>query len=316
MKFFKLQHKAFLAPMAGITDRAFRSLCTLQGAAATITELVSSHGIIQNQEKTLHMTKRGDEEKVFGVQLFGGEPEIMGKAASMIESECDFIDLNLGCPAQKVYKNGAGSALLTKPHIVRNIIRNIQKETSIPITVKMRIGLNATTITALEIAKLCEEENISLLTIHGRTKDQGYSGKANWDIIRQVKENVSIPVVGNGDITTPKTAKQRLENSGVDYLAVGRGASGNPSIFNQINSFLEMGKEVLPTSKQKAELFSQYLELAKKYSIPFFNQVLQAQHFIKGIKGAAKTRTQILKTKSLVEINSLVQTCLVQDRKN
>lgn len=300
--FPKIAHKGFLSPMAGITDPAFRSICAKYGAGMTVTELISAKGLLQNNKRTKEMYQRSDNEKHMAIQLFGSEPKDLTEAAKLVESYADFIDINLGCPAVKVCRTGAGSELLKYPKKIGEIVSSLTNAVNIPITVKTRLGINDNAITIFEILKEVQTAGASLLTIHGRTRDQGYSGVSNWDLIKKVKEHADIPIVGNGDVTTPKMFKERLEYSGVDYIGVGRAASGNPLLFKQINDFLESGSYTQYPIKKRLQVFEEYIKKSKEFETKLILQKLQAQHFTKGLTGASKVREKISNTKSVDEL--------------
>ena len=293
--------KVFLAPMAGITDVAFRELCSEYGAGMTVTELISCKAILQNNKKTLEMLRRGKED-CFSIQLFGSDVEDFVAAAKIVEPLCDVIDINMGCPAPKVAKTGSGSGLLDDPVKCGLIVSEIKKVVSIPVSVKIRLGV--TNFTALEVAKECEKAGVDFITVHGRYASQGYSGKADWDKIKEIKDSVEVHVVGNGDVTGVGVAVSRL--SEVQYVSIGRVASGNPYIFKQINDFLENGKFKEITSSERKKSFERYLELAEKYSIPFLHQKIQAQHWIKGLENSAKARDKISLAKNSKDLKDIV----------
>ncbi|MGE0793114.1 MAG: tRNA dihydrouridine synthase DusB [Candidatus Woesearchaeota archaeon] len=307
----KFNLKVFLAPMAGITDIAFRELCVEYGAGLTCTELISCKAILQNNKKTLDMLKR-EKEKPFSIQLFGSEIEDFVKAAKIVEPLCDIIDINMGCPAQKVMKTGAGSALLDNPDKCAEIVKAIKKVVKKPVSIKIRLGVKK--FTALDVAKKCEKAGVDLITIHGRYTYQGYSGKADWEKIKEIANSVKIPVVGNGDVKSVQEAVKRFSESSVDYIAIGRGASGNPFIFKQINDYLKTGKYKEVTIQERKKAFSKYLELAEKYEIPFIHQKLQAQHFIKGISGATKAREKISFAKTQKDLKEIVKEIMVNSK--
>ena len=305
--FPKIKNRIFLSPMARITDAAFRSLCADYGAGMTVTELINAKGLLQNPDRVPSHCQRADNEPHFAVQLFGAEPEDMAKAAQLVEPYCDFIDINLGCPAYKICRVGAGSELLRHPKAIGNMVRTMRAAVDIPITVKTRTGINDDLITIHEVCAEVEDAGASLLSIHGRTRNQGYSGQADWDIIRDVKKNARIPIVGNGDITSPETAKQRLEASGVDYASIGRAASGNPYIFKQINDYLKTGSYKELSVQQRLNIFLDYIERSKEFNTKFLLQKIQAQHFTKGMVGGAEIREQISRARTTEALQTAVQ---------
>lgn len=242
----KLENNLILAPMAGVTDQPFRLLCREQGCGLLYTEMVSAKAILYNNKNTKELLRVESKERPIAVQLFGSDPEIVSEMAAKIEDgPFDLIDFNMGCPVPKVVNNGEGSALMKNPQLVEKILSALTKKVKKPVTVKFRKGFDEHQINAVEIGKIAEQCGIAAVAVHGRTREQFYSGKADWQILRQVKEAIRIPVIGNGDIFTPKDAKQMLEETGCDGLMIGRGARGNPWIFGRIQHYLNTG-ELLP----------------------------------------------------------------------
>ncbi len=241
-----LENGLVLAPMAGVTDLSYRKLCKEQGCGLVVTEMVSAKAILYKNRNTQELLRIRDEERPAAVQLFGSDAGIMGEIAQVVsEGNCDLIDVNMGCPVPKIVNNGEGSALLKEPKKVEAILTAMVKRSKMPVTVKIRKGFNDASVNAVEIAKIAEGCGVAAVAVHGRTREQFYSGKADWEIIRQVKEAVKIPVIGNGDVTGAKEAKAMLDLTGCDGVMIGRGAKGNPWIFSQILHYLETG-EVLP----------------------------------------------------------------------
>lgn len=242
-----LNNNIFLAPMAGITDRAFRMLCKEQGCGLTYTEMVSSRGLYYGNEKTENLLRIQPEDRPIAVQLFGSDPGLMADTAAYLrEKGADIVDINMGCPTPKIVKNGDGCALMQKPDLVRDIIKRVASAAGIPITVKIRKGWDRYTVNALQIARTAEENGASAVTVHGRTRDQFYSGTADWDIIAQIKRGLGIPVIGNGDIFIPEHAVAMFKQTGCDAVMIGRGARGNPWIFSAILKLIDEGIEVKP----------------------------------------------------------------------
>lgn len=242
----ELDSPVALAPMAGVTDLPFRILCREQGCGLMCTEMVSAKALLYKNRNTKPLLETKPEERPVAVQLFGSDPEIMSEMALMLEEgPYDIIDVNMGCPVPKIVNNGEGSALMKNPKLAGEILSAMTRKLKKPVTVKFRKGFNDESVNAVEFAKMAEQSGAAAVAVHGRTREQFYSGKADWDIIRQVKEAVSIPVIGNGDIFTPQDAGRMLRETGCDGVMVARGAKGNPWIFSRIDHYLKTG-EVLP----------------------------------------------------------------------
>ncbi len=294
-----LSSQAVLSPMAGVTDIAFRTLAKKYGAGMTYTEFVSSTGLVRGNKNTKKMIQTDESEKPVAVQLFGTSVDDTIQAGLIAQDSFDVIDVNCGCPAWKVIKSGAGSEMLKNPKQIGFFVQKLVESLDKPVTVKIRAGIDDTSINAVEVAKIIEQAGASAIAIHGRTQKQGYSGKSDWNIIKQVKQAVSIPVIGNGDVFTPEAFVEKLSYSGVDAIMIARGAIGNPYIFQQIQDYMKTG-----TYKQKKPipLFLEYLALAKKYNISFSVIKTHAMQFTKGMDGGSKIRENISKIKTLSEL--------------
>lgn len=259
----KLPNPVVLAPMAGVTDLAFRILVKEMGCGLVYSEMISAKGLIYNNSHTREMLKIDERERPISMQIFGSEPEVMAAAAKIVANAgADIIDINMGCPTPKIVKNGEGAALMRRPDLAYAIIASVVDAVDIPVTVKMRKGWDETEVNAVQIARLAEKAGAAAVAVHGRTRAQFYGGKADWDIIRQVKESVGIPVIGNGDINSPQTALQAFKISNCDAIMIGRGCQGNPWLFRQIVYYLATG-ELLPgpTPAERAAMVRRHLDM-------------------------------------------------------
>lgn len=289
---------AFLAPMAGVTDMAFRELCTLFGAAYTVTEMVSSKGLVMGDKKSAMLLTLGKEEKTAGAQIFGDDPDIMAKAAvKCLAFSPSIIDINMGCPAPKVAMNGGGASLMKEPQLAGRIVRAVRDAVDIPVTVKIRKGWDDSCVNAVELAKILEANGADAIAIHGRTRQQMYSGTVDLDIIRAVKKAVRIPVIGNGDITDIVSAANMLEYTGCDAVMIGRGAFGNPWLFRQINAYLDSGI-VIPTPSLEEKMTVMLRHIAKMVEYKGEYTAMRearrhAAYYTKGLRGGAKFRAQM-----------------------
>lgn len=314
MKIGNLEIKghACLAPMAGVADRAFRELCVSYGAAYVISEMVSSKGLTMQDKKSKELLFLSDAERPAGAQIFGDNPDIMAKAAlKAMEFSPDFIDINMGCPAPKIAGNGGGSALLKKPELISRIVESVVEASPVPVTAKIRIGWDENSINAVEIAKRVEAAGANAITVHGRTKTQMYAPPVLLEEIARVKNAVSIPVIGNGDIVDGKSAKKMLVETGCDFLMVGRGALGNPWIFQCINAYLNNEADfVEPTLEEKMNVMLRHIGALCEYKgmrIGMREARKHAAWYIKGIRGAASFRQEIGQLSTMDELKALAE---------
>lgn len=306
-----LENNVFLAPMAGITDKVFRILCKEAGCGLVYSEMVSAKGIFHNNKNTEKLLETDPKERPVAVQLFGSDPYILGDMAKKIEPcDIDIIDINMGCPAPKIVKNNEGSALMKNPLLIGDIVNSVSKATTKPVTIKIRKGFDDTLINAVEIAKIAERNGASAITVHGRTREQYYSGKADWDIIRRIKEAVNIPVIGNGDITDAISAKQMLDFTGCDAIMIGRAAQSNPWIFREVITYLETGVLLPPVSlAEKMDTAKRHLEMLIDFKGEYIAIREMRRHlgtYIKGCKHCAQMRVRINATQTKEEMLSII----------
>ena len=263
----KFDNNIFLAPMAGVTDVAFRGLCKEMGCGLVYSEMISAKGLYYGSENTEKMLEICEAEKPIAVQIFGNDPLIMAKAAEYFNDNKDIciLDINMGCPAPKIVRNGEGSALMKEPKLAADIVREVKKASNKPVTVKFRKGFDEDNINAVEFAKAIECAGADAIAVHGRTRAQMYEGVADWDIIRQVKEAVSIPVIGNGDVVSPEDAKRLIEISNCDGIMIGRGSMGNPWVFKEMLQAINGEEVTYPTAEEKLDMCIRHLKLSVHY---------------------------------------------------
>ena len=307
----KMPNPLVLAPMAGVTDLPFRVLCKEQGAGLICMEMVSAKAILYKNKNTEDLMTIDPGEHQVSLQLFGSASEILGQIAAQIEERpFDILDFNMGCPVPKVVNNGEGSALMKDPHLVRKIVTSMVKAVKKPVTVKIRKGFNEESANAVEIAKILEDCGVAAIAVHGRTRAQFYSGKADWDIIRRVKEAVSIPVIGNGDVTDAASAEALVEQTGCDGIMIGRGAEGNPWIFKQILHYEQTG-ELLekPSPQEVTEMILRHAKMQMEFKGEYIGMREIRKHaawYTAGYKNSAKLRGKINETETYEELKELL----------
>lgn len=292
----ELPNNLILAPMAGVTNRPFRIICKKYGAGMVCTEMASSRAMFHNDLKTKRLLNTEGEERPISMQIFGSDEESMMYATEQISKIADIVDINMGCPAPKVVKNGDGSKLLLDLEKAEKILIAVVNKSTVPVTLKIRKGWDKENIVAVEIAKIAERVGISAITVHGRTRSEFYTGKADWDIIKKVKENVKIPVIGNGDVIDGETAKRMFEYTGVDGIMIGRGSFGRPWIFKEIMEYLENGKKIEePTNQEKLEVIKQHIDLAveEKGEIAVKELRKHIAWYTKNLKNSSEFRNSI-----------------------
>ena len=308
----QLDNEVFLSPMAGVTDLPFRTICKEKGCGMLYTEMINAKALCYDDENTKKMLRMDKDEHPVAVQIFGSDPEFMGKAAIIMNQyPNEILDIHMGCPAPKVIKNGDGSALMRNPKLAAEVLTAVVKNSEKPVTLKIRKGWDDDSVNAVEIAKIAEECGISALAIHGRTREQFYSGKADWDIIAEIKQAINIPVIGNGDVFEVEDAVNMLEKTKCDAIMIGRGAQGNPWIFNRINHYMKTG-EILPepTLEEKITTAIRHMNLAVAEHGDYVAVREMRKHigwYLKGLKNSAKYRDQINKITDYKEVIAMLE---------
>lgn len=306
----EINGKAVLAPMAGVADRAFRELCVGYGASYVVSEMISSKGVSMGDRKSKQLSFISDIERPAAVQIFGSNPEIMAESIPMVmESKPEIIDINMGCPAPKIAGNGGGASLMKNPMLAEDIVRAVVKVSPVPVTVKIRMGWDFDSINAVELAKRAENAGAAAITVHGRTKSQMYAPPVNREIIAEVKRAVSIPVIGNGDITDGFSAAKMLEETNCDLVMVGRGALGRPWVFSQINAYLEHGR-ILPEPpvSERMRVMVKHIKTICEYKGEYVGLREARKHaawYTKGLHGAAEYRREIGSLSSIEQLEEI-----------
>ncbi len=307
----ELDNNLILAPMAGVTDLPFRVICKEFNPGLVCTEMASSKAIFYNDKKTKKLLNIEGEKRPISVQIFGSDEETMGYAANYVSKFADIVDINMGCPAPKVVKNGDGSKLLLDLEKAKTVIKSVIKNSKVPVTLKIRMGWDMQHIVATEIAKIAEDLGVAAITIHGRTRSEFYSGKANLDIIKKVKQSVKIPVIGNGDIIDEQTAYEMFEYTGVDGIMIGRGSFGNPWIFEKIKHYLETGEKLPQTTNQeKLEVIKKHIELIteEKGEITGIHEMRKhVSWYTKNLKNSSEFRNAINKIENKQEFLTTIE---------
>lgn len=302
------ENNVFLAPMAGVSDSSFRRICRRYGAGMVYSEMISAKGLYYNDKKTAELMHITDEERPCAIQIFGSDADIMAEVIpKVMEAKPDIIDINMGCPMPKIVNNGDGSALLCAPEKIGEIVRKVSNVSPVPVTVKICKGWDKNSVNAVETAKIIEANGAAAVTVHGRTRDEFYGGVADWDIIKAVKDTVSIPVIGNGDIKTAQDAKRMFDYTNCDAIMIGRGSEGNPFIFRQINEYLETGEVTFnPTPHDRLLQMTEHLKMLVETKGESRGVKEARKHiawYIKGLKGASRLKGEIFKISDFATIH-------------
>ena len=303
---------AVLAPLAGVTDIPFRVLCRRFGASAVFSEMVSSEGLVRGSEKSNRFLEYREEERPVALQLFGSDPEVMGQAARIVEErKPDLIDLNFGCPVKKIVRNNAGSALLKDPPLMGRIVRSVVSSVSVPVTAKIRTGWDESSLPVAEIGSMLQDSGVSAITLHARTRSMQFSGSADWSEIHALKQAVSVPVIGNGDVRTPEDAQNMTDRTGCDLVMIGRGALGNPWIFRDVEQYNKTGKVPVPPSyhERLSVCCEQFEHSCSLYGERITRNTMKKHigWYLKGIPGSTKVKVNIFMQRDAGKILSLLR---------
>lgn len=306
----ELESNVLAAPMAGISDSSYRKLCREMGAGAVYTEMVSAKALHYKNENTKELLHKTPEEEPVILQLFGSEPEIIAEEAAKLQHQFVAIDFNMGCPAPKIVKNHEGSSLMRRPELVYQIVHQLSQAVSIPVTVKIRKGCAREDDLAVDIAKICEEAGAAAITVHGRTAAEMYSGHADWDVIRRVKQALQIPVIGNGDVVNGETAQKMLQETGCDGVMIGRASRGNPWIFREVRTYLECGKVLArPEEKEILQMALRHAQMIVEEKGEFVGMRQMRSHilwYLKGMHGGTEKKRRLQQISSLDELKALL----------
>ena len=307
----EIKNKVILAPMAGVTNEAFFFICKKYGAGLLCSEMVSDKGILYNNEKTLSLLKFDDSLHPYSIQLFGNDPKELAEAAKIAVKlgKPDILDINMGCSVPKIFKNGSGSALLKDPNKIYEIVKEVVNAVDVPVTIKIRSGLDHKHINFIDVAKAAERAGVSAIAFHPRTKTDLFSGKADWTLLKELKENVKVPIIGSGDVKTPEDAKRMLDETGIDYVMIGRAAMGNPFIFKEINDFLDKGYYNKVTNEEKFDTLLEhfkYLKQTKNAHIAVLEMRTYAAWYVKGMMESALFKSKLNECSTEEELLDLV----------
>jgi tRNA-dihydrouridine synthase B len=313
----ELVNNVFLAPMAGITDMAYRAICKQFGCGLTYTEMVSAKGLYYKSENTKELMALAPEEQPAAIQIFGSEPDILASIAAEVQAAgADIIDINMGCPTPKIVRNGDGCALMQKPELVAEIVKKVTAAVTVPVTIKIRKGWDENSVNAVGIALAAEENGAKAVTVHGRTREQFYTGKADWEIIKKVKQALKIPVIGNGDVVSPETAKEMLEMTGCDAIMIGRGAEGNPWIFKSVIEYLSSGILLPdPSHTEKIEMALYHLKqitLLKGEDVGIKEMRKHIAWYLKGLPGSSVIKAEVFKLDQVEDVKKMLHTYLLE----